>query len=95
MLGKEHPSTLTSMNNLVSVLKDQGKFEQAEEMLRQALGLMETVLGKEHPDTPGSMNNLAIVLSGQGKDEEAEEMLYQVLGLMETRASTLADTRRS
>ena len=63
--------------------------------LRQALGLVETVLGKEHPDTPGSMNNLAIVLSGQGKDEEAEEMLYQVLGLMETRASTLADTRRS
>jgi hypothetical protein len=25
MLGKEHPSTLTSINNLAAVLRDQGK----------------------------------------------------------------------
>jgi len=31
VLGKEHPDTLTSMSNLASVLKDQGKDEQAEE----------------------------------------------------------------
>jgi hypothetical protein len=34
VLGKEHPSTLTSMYNLAMVLKDQGKYEQAEEMRR-------------------------------------------------------------
>jgi hypothetical protein len=56
------------------VLSDQGKHEQAEEMLRQALGLSETVLGKEHPHTLTSMNNLAIVLRDQGKHEQAEEM---------------------
>lgn len=28
-LGKEHPSTLASMNNLASVLSQQGKYEQA------------------------------------------------------------------
>ena len=49
--GTEHPSTLTSMDNLALVLSRQGKYEQAEEMHRQALGLRETVLGKEHPDT--------------------------------------------
>jgi hypothetical protein len=27
VLGKEHPSTLTSMNNLAGVLRDQGKYE--------------------------------------------------------------------
>jgi hypothetical protein len=32
VLGKEHPDTLTSMNNLAGVLRDQGKHEQAEEM---------------------------------------------------------------
>jgi hypothetical protein len=48
VLGKEHPSTLTSMNNLTLVLSNQGKYEEAEEMLRQSLGLSETVLGKEH-----------------------------------------------
>ena len=63
MLGKEHPSTLTSMNNLAGVLSDQGKYKQAEEMHRQALGLYETVLGKEHPHTLASMSNLASVLS--------------------------------
>jgi hypothetical protein len=49
------------MNNLVSVPRNQGKYEQAEEMLRQVLGLREAVLGKEHPGTPMSMNNLATV----------------------------------
>jgi Tetratricopeptide repeat len=33
-MGKEHPSTLMSMNNLAMVLRNQGKYEQAEEMLR-------------------------------------------------------------
>ena len=47
------------MNNLALVLSDQGKYEEAEEMHRQTLGLSETVLGKEHPDTLTSMNNLA------------------------------------
>jgi tetratricopeptide (TPR) repeat protein len=77
VLGKEHPSTLMSMNSLAMVLKDQGKYEQAEEMLRQALRLRETVLGKEHPSTLMSMNNLAGVLMDQGKYERAEEMLQQ------------------
>ena len=48
VLGKEHPSTLTSMNNLTLVLKDQGKFEEAEATQREALGLAEKGLGKEY-----------------------------------------------
>ena len=38
VLGKEHPSTLTSVSNLASVLQDQGKYEEAEPMNRRALG---------------------------------------------------------
>jgi hypothetical protein len=34
VLGKEHPSTPTSMNDLAMVLRDGGKYEQAEEMNR-------------------------------------------------------------
>jgi tetratricopeptide (TPR) repeat protein len=84
ILGEENPSTLTSMNNLAMVLSDQGKYEQAEEMQRQALGLQETVLGKEHPGTLRSMNNLATILRDQGKYEQAEEMQCQALRLQET-----------
>ena len=32
VFGKEHPDTLTSMNNLAGMLRDQGKSEQAEEI---------------------------------------------------------------
>jgi tetratricopeptide (TPR) repeat protein len=84
ILGEGHPSTLASMSNLAVVLRDQGKYEQAEEMQRQALGLHETALGKDHPDTLRCMNSLALVLRGQGKYEQAEEMHRQALGLQET-----------
>ena len=74
MLGKEHPDTLMSMTKLAVVLRDQGKYEQAEEMYREVRRLRETVLGKEHPDTLMSMISLAAVLRDQGKYEQAEEM---------------------
>jgi tetratricopeptide (TPR) repeat protein len=56
------------------MLSRQSKYEQAEEMHRQALRLKETVLGKEHPSTLMSMNNLTLMLSDQGQYEEAEEI---------------------
>ncbi|KAK3179474.1 hypothetical protein OEA41_009760 [Lepraria neglecta] len=74
ILGKEHPSTLTSMNNLALVLSSQGNYEEAERIHRQALALREKVLGKEHPNTLTSMNNLAGVLSSQGNYKEAERI---------------------
>uniref|UniRef100_L7J7P1 Kinesin light chain n=1 Tax=Pyricularia oryzae (strain P131) TaxID=1143193 RepID=L7J7P1_PYRO1 len=39
VLGPENPSTLNSMNNLASVLKNQGKYEEAEH-LYQRLNLL-------------------------------------------------------
>jgi hypothetical protein len=40
VLGKAHSLTLKSMDNLAAVLGNQGKYEQAEEMLCQALILL-------------------------------------------------------
>jgi hypothetical protein len=57
VLGKEHPDTLTRMNNLALVLGKQGKYEEAEAMHRQTLELREKVPGEEHPDT--DMSQLA------------------------------------
>jgi tetratricopeptide (TPR) repeat protein len=65
-------------------LSDQGKYEEVEEMHRQVLRLLETVLSKEHHDVLSSMNNLAGVLRDQGKYGEAEEMYRQVLRSKET-----------
>jgi Tetratricopeptide repeat len=69
--------------HLASVLRYQGKHEQAEEIHRQTLKLRERVLGKEHPDTLTSMNNLALMLNDQSKDEQAEEMHRRTLELRE------------
>jgi tetratricopeptide (TPR) repeat protein len=66
------------LDNKQTVLSDQGKYEETEEMHRQALWLKETVLDKKHPSTLGSISNLAIVLRDQGKYEEAEEMHRQM-----------------
>jgi tetratricopeptide (TPR) repeat protein len=69
-----------SMNNLANTLNLPGKYEEAEEIYRQAFELKETVLGKEHPSTLKSMSNLANVLRYQGKYEEAEKIYRQALG---------------
>ncbi|KAF1940357.1 kinesin light chain [Clathrospora elynae] len=76
VLGKKHPSTLTSMSNLALVLGHQGKYEDAEAMNRQTLG-------REHPETLTSMSNLAVVLEIQGKYEDAEAMNRQTLARRE------------
>jgi hypothetical protein len=39
LLGKDHPSTLTSINNLVLVLRNHGKYELIQEQVRELHGL--------------------------------------------------------
>jgi hypothetical protein len=76
VLGREHPSTLTSTNNLALVLRYQSKYEQAEEMHRQGLRLREAVLGSERPETLRSMYCLAHLFHTQRRYHEAG-VLYQ------------------
>jgi tetratricopeptide (TPR) repeat protein len=48
VLGKEHPHTLASMHNLALVLRDQGKYPEAEQMYRRVVEVRERVLDREH-----------------------------------------------
>ncbi|KAK5694971.1 hypothetical protein LTR17_024732 [Elasticomyces elasticus] len=79
VLGKEHPSTLTSMANLASTYSDQGKSKEAAELSEQVLVVRKRVLGEEHPSTLTSMANLARTYADQGKSKEAAELEKQVL----------------
>ncbi len=83
ILGQDHPSTLSSLNNLGVVLNSQGKYEEAEQRHRQALAVKERILGQNYPSTLGSVGNLGIVLESQGKYEEAEQRHRQALALRE------------
>ena len=81
MPAKKHPDTLDRINNLASMLSNQGKHQEVEKMYRQALALGETVLGKEQPKTLTSRNTLAAVLGSQGKHEEVKKIHRQTLAL--------------
>ena len=79
MLGKEHPGTLISLNNLAALYEAQGRYSGAEPLYKRALEVSERVLGKEHPYTLGSVNNLAALYEAQGRFSEAEPLFRRVL----------------
>jgi CHAT domain-containing protein/Tfp pilus assembly protein PilF len=72
MLGRDHPSTALTLNNLGGVLAFRGDFAQAEQMQRAALATMEKVFGEQHPDTAAVLTSLSLALDRQGKSLEAE-----------------------
>ena len=77
--GELATATLKSLALLASVLGDQGKYEEAENMHRRALKGKEKVLGIEHPNTLNTVNNLAMIFQDQGKYEAAEKMHRRAL----------------
>jgi tetratricopeptide (TPR) repeat protein len=67
---------------LVSGLADAhmyvGKLDEAESLLREALGARREQFGDDHPDTIISMNSLAWLVSNRGKPAEAEPLFRGV-----------------
>jgi len=59
VLGQEHPDTLSSMGNLASTYRSQGRWKEAESLGVQVMEMSVRVLGQEHPDTLSSMGSLA------------------------------------
>jgi Tetratricopeptide repeat len=48
VLGAEHPSTLTSMNNLAFTWKGQDRDKEAIALMKECVQLGERVLGPDH-----------------------------------------------
>ncbi|MBV8277163.1 MAG: tetratricopeptide repeat protein [Verrucomicrobia bacterium] len=65
------------------VLHDQGRYGDAEHILREVLAERERTLGPEHPDTLATRHYLASALFFQGKYGEAETEYRAVLKLRE------------
>jgi hypothetical protein len=57
-LGEEHPSTLTSMNNLAFTLKGQDRTDEAILLLETFLALATQVFGRKHPNVLSSSATL-------------------------------------
>jgi hypothetical protein len=71
----DHPSTLTSMANLASTFRNQGRWDEAEKLEVQVMETSKTKLGVDHPSTLTSMHNLAFTWKGNGKEIEAVKLM--------------------
>ena len=71
MLGKEHPDTLASVNNLAGLLRKQGRYEEAEPLYRRALKGCEEVFGEEHPHTLATRDNLEQLLRKRRRSKDS------------------------
>ncbi|KAF8534450.1 hypothetical protein BDD12DRAFT_942329 [Trichophaea hybrida] len=84
ILSKEHPHTITSMNNLVVTFWNQGRLNDVENLFLQVIETRSMVLGHAHPNTLNSMNNLALTYMNQGWLVEAEELQVQAINSLRT-----------
>jgi tetratricopeptide (TPR) repeat protein len=78
-LHNQHPAYLAVRNELGWAICRNGRFEEAERMLRQVLDGRENVLGAEHADTLDTRHKFAWVVGKRGNWEAAETQLREVL----------------
>jgi tetratricopeptide (TPR) repeat protein len=83
LLGREHPDTAVSLNNLAVLLKEQGDLAGARPLYERALAIWEKILGPEHSDTATSLDNLAVLLEVQGDLAGARPLLERALAIRE------------
>jgi len=83
LLGSSHLDVANSLNNLASLYRSQGKYNEAEPLHLQALALRQKLLGDSHPDVAASLNNLAKPRHNQNRYNDAEALLIQSLKIQE------------
>merc|ERR1712157_215523 len=74
-----HPDLQESVNNLGTLLYAQGKLDESEPLLREALSSKTLNLGGNHPRTYMAMNDLGMLLRAQGRLDEAESLFREAL----------------
>ncbi|CAI7658082.1 unnamed protein product [Penicillium palitans] len=77
--GREHTSTLDTINNLGNLYMGQGRPQEAEAMFERALEGYEKAWGRGHTSTLDTVNNLGLLYKSQGRLQEAEAMYERAL----------------
>ena len=73
-MGSGHPHVAFVLNDLGLLYHDQGKYSDAEPLIRRALAIREQALGPNHPDVATSLENYAALLRETGRSAEATKM---------------------
>jgi tetratricopeptide (TPR) repeat protein len=90
----DNSERVAAASTLAQAREGEGRYAEAERIIREVLGVSRRVLGEEHPDTLTHASNLAKSLWNQGKFAGAERIHREVLGarkqvLGEEHAATL------
>jgi tetratricopeptide (TPR) repeat protein len=72
-----------SLNNLANLYYDQGKYEEAFRLHKEALDIKERQLGTNHMEVALSLNNLANAFTELGKYDMAEPLLKKALDIVD------------
>jgi tetratricopeptide (TPR) repeat protein len=78
-VGQNREDNVELLHKLGMCLLSDGRFDEAESYLLEAMEIRKRTLGEEHSSTLTGVNNLAMVLQNQGKYEAAEEMNRRAL----------------
>ncbi|XP_058513216.1 nephrocystin-3 isoform X3 [Ochotona princeps] len=71
-LDPDHPRVAQSLHQLASVYVQWKKFDNAEQLYKQALEISENAYGADHPHTARELEALATLYQKQNKYEQAE-----------------------
>lgn len=77
--GSNNKNYSSALNGHAQSLHAQGKYAEAEPLLRQAINIDKIALGENHPDYASNLNNLAEVYKAQGKYDQAEPLYKQAI----------------
>ena len=69
--------------DLASLYYAQGRYAEAEPLLKRALAIKEKVLGSEHPSVATSLNGVAVLYQAKGRCAEAEPLYRRALAIWE------------
>ena len=78
-LGAEHRLTLASVNDLATLLHEQGRFDDAEALYRDVLAAARRLFGDDDPLTLTTVNNLADLLRQRGRLGESEALFREAV----------------
>ena len=83
------------LNNLAQLFYAQGRFGEAEPLLRRDLAILEKALGPDHPQVAKSINDLANLYLSQNRYDEAEPLLKRSLAIRNCIAAKVATAKQS
>lgn len=83
LLGEKHPRTISTLNNLAILYRNQKQYEQAETIYSQVVSLSFEIFGEFSYQRANYMNNLADFYNSQKKFSLAETYLKEALAIQE------------